>query len=206
MTHSLHRVGPEDTFLEDYVFIARPAMGYNHVGCTPKIQRILEIVFEHGPTNLGSLTTQENMAMGFDPKTLMAKTEDNSPVMCCFHEREKLVNVLKKLKEEDLGISVVVTGLRDEVEDICKEVGLTPHSVGISLGVFGKVDLLPEEKVLCHTTMCGHGMIAVGLVKQIQKAVTEGRMTPKEASHILAKPCYCGIFNPKRAEKLLESE
>jgi len=206
MTHSLHRIGPEDTFQEDYVFISRPAMNFNHVGCTPKIQRTLEIIFEEGPTNMGFLSSQENMMIGFDQKALIAKTEDNSPVMACFHEREKIVNVLKKLKEEEVGISVVVTGLIDKVEDICREVGLTPHSVDISLGVHGNTDLLPEEDILCYTTMCGHGMVAAGLVKQMKKAVAEGRMSPEKASRIMAKPCYCGIFNQKRAEKLLEKE
>lgn len=206
MTHSLHRVGPEDSFQDDYVFISRPGMNINHVGCTPKIQRTLEIIFEEGPTNLGSLTTQENMTMGLNPKAMIAKTEDNSPVMCCFHEREKLVNVLTKLKEEEVGISVVVTGLIDKVEDICQEVGLTPHSVDISLGVHGNLDLLPEENVLCFTTMCGHGLLAAGLVKQMQKAVQSGRISAEKASRILAKPCYCGIFNQKRAEKLLEDQ
>lgn len=206
MTHSLHRVGPEETFQEDYVFISRPAMGINHVGCTPKIQRTLEIVFEEGPTNLGSLTTQENLTMGIDPKAMIAKTEDNSPVMCCFHERDKLVNVLTKLKEEEVGISVVVAGLIDKVEDVCQEVGLTPHSVDISLGVHGNLNLLPDEDILCFTTMCGHGLLAAGLVKQMKESVKAGRISPEKASRILAKPCYCGIFNQKRAEKLLEDQ
>lgn len=203
MTHSLYRFGPEDTFEDDYVFISRPAMGINHQGCTPKIQRILELVFEEGPTNLGSLTTKENLTLGLDPKVLIAKTEDNSPVMGCFHEREKIVNLLKRLKEEELGMSVVVTGLIDNVREICDEAGLRPHSADISLGIHGKVELLPDEEILCFTTMCGHGMLAAGLVKQVKKAVMEGRMSPEEAARVLAKPCYCGIFNQKRAEKLL---
>jgi len=206
MTHSLHRVGPEESFKEDFVFISRPAMGVNHQGCTPKVQRTLEIIFEEGPTNLGSLTTQENLTLGLDPKELIAKTEDNSPVMCVFHERQKIVNVLKRLKEEELGLSVVVTGLVDDVLDICKEVGLEPHSAAISLGFHGAVDSLPEEDVMCFTTMCGHGMISAGLVRQIKEAVAQGRMTPEKGAEILAKPCYCGIFNQKRAEKLLKQE
>ncbi|SHI25541.1 hypothetical protein [Desulfosporosinus lacus] len=138
MTHSLHRIGSEETFQDDYVLISRPAMGINHVGCSPKIRRTLEMIFEEGPTNLGSLTTQENMTMGLDPQKMIAKTEDNSPVMCCFHEREKVVNVLTRLKEEEVGLSVVVTGLIDNVLGICQEVGLKPHSVNISLGIHGK--------------------------------------------------------------------
>ncbi len=138
MTHSLHRIGSEKTFQDDYVLISRPAMGINHVGCSPKIRRTLEIIFEEGPTNLGSLTTQENMTMGLDPQKMIAKTEDNSPVMCCFHERQKVVNVLSRLKEEEIGLSVVVSGLIDNVLDICQEVGLKPHSANISLGIHGK--------------------------------------------------------------------
>ncbi|MEL1135587.1 hypothetical protein AAC978_10420 [Desulfitobacterium sp. THU1] len=203
MTHSLHRVGPEASFTEDFVFISRPAMGINHVGCTPKVQRTLELVFEEGPTNLGSLTTQENLTLGIDPQALIAKTEDNSPVMCVFHEREKVIHVLERLKEEEVGLSVVVTGLVDQVQEICEVVGLKPHSAGISLGIHGATDLLPEEDVMCLSTMCGHGMIAAGLVRQVKKAVADGRMTPREASTVLARPCYCGIFNQKRAEKLL---
>jgi len=49
-------------------------------------------------------------------------------------------------------------------------------------------------------------MISAGLVKQIRKAVVEGRMEPEKAAKILAKPCYCGIFNITRAENLLEAE
>lgn len=96
--------------------------------------------------------------------------------MGCFDDRKKVVNVLKKLKEEDLGMSVVVTGLRDKVEEICAEAGLTPHSADLALGIFGDTDKLPDEDTMCYTTMCGHAMISAGLVKQIRKAVTEGRM------------------------------
>lgn len=137
MTHSLHRIGAEDSFQDDYVLISRPAMRINHVGCTPKIKRTLEIIFEEGPTNFGSLTTQENLFMGLDPQKLIAKTEDNSPVMCCFHERHKVVNVLKRLKEEELGLSVIVSGPIDNIRGICEEVGLKPHSANISLGIHG---------------------------------------------------------------------
>lgn len=59
---------------------------------------------------------------------------------------------------------------------------------------------------MCYTTMCGHAMISAGLVKQIRKAVTEGRMEPQTAAKILAKPCYCGIFNLTRAEDMLQAE
>ena len=205
MSHSLHREGPESTFAKsDYVFISRPAMGFNDKGASPKIKRTFEIVFEEGPTNFGSLTSQENMSMGVDPQKLIDKVEDNSPVMCCYHEREKMLNVVKRLKEEEVGLSVIVTGLVDDIVDMCEEVGLEPHSVDISLGIFGKTELLPDTDIRCFTTMCGHGMIAASLVKQMKKAYAEGKVSAEEATEVISAPCMCGIFNTKRSEQLLK--
>ena len=206
MSHTLHRFGPEETFQNDFPFISRPAMKINHVGAAPKMRRVIEIALDHEPVNWGSLTTKQNLTIGFDREDLLNKTEDNSPAMGCFDDREKVVAVLKQLKEEDLGMSVVVTGLRDKVEDICREAGLTPHSADLSLGIFGATELLPEDETLCFTTMCGHAMLSAGLVRQIRKAVKDGRMTPEEGAKVLAKPCYCGVFNQTRAAMLLEQE
>lgn len=206
MSHTLHRFGPEETFQNDFPFISRPAMKINHVGAAPKMRRVIEIALDHEPVNWGSLTTKQNLTIGFDREDLLNKTEDNSPAMGCFDDREKVVAVLKQLKEEDLGMSVVITGLRDKVEDICREAGLTPHSADLSLGIFGATELLPEDETLCFTTMCGHAMLSAGLVRQIRKAVKDGRMTPEEGAKVLAKPCYCGVFNQTRAAMLLEQE
>jgi len=181
-------------------------MKFNDEGAAPKMRRVMEICLDHEPVNWGSLTTKQNMTLGFEREELLSKTEDNSPAMGCFDSREKIIEVLKQLKEEDIGMSVVVTGLRDTIEEICKEAGVTPHSADLALGIFGATDKLPDEETLCYTTMCGHAMISAGLVKQIRKAVKEGRMSPEEGAHILAKPCYCGIFNPTRAKALLEEE
>ena len=206
MSHTLHRFGPEETFQNDFPFISRPAMKINSDGAAPKMRRVMEIALDHGPVNWGSLTTKQNLTMGFDREELLNKTEDNSPAMGCFDDRDKVVAVLKQLKEEDLGMSVVITGLRDKVEEMCHEAGLTPHSADLAVGIFGATELLPEDETLCFTTMCGHAMLSAGLVRQIRKAVKDGRMTPEEGAKILAKPCYCGIFNQTRAAMLLEHE
>jgi len=39
------------------------------------------------------------------------------------------------------------------------------------------------------------------MVRQIKK----GKKSLEEAGLELAKPCQCGVFNPKRAEALLEN-
>ena len=206
MSHTLHRFGPPETFLKDFPFISRPAMKFNDQGAAPKMRRVMEICLDHEPVNWGSLTTKQNLMLGFDREDLLSKTEDNSPAMGCFDDRQKVVEVLKQLKEEDLGMSVVITGLRDTVEDICREAGVVPHSADLALGIFGATEKLFDDETLCFTTMCGHAMISAGLVKQIRRSVKEGRLSPDEGARLLARPCYCGIFNITRARELLEEE
>jgi hypothetical protein len=77
--------------------------------------------------------------------------------------------------------------------------------VDISLGFFGKTELLPDEDTMCISSMCGHAMVSAGLVAQIRKSVEDGSLTPEEGAKRLAKPCYCGVFNIQRAEDLLSS-
>ena len=121
--------------------------------------------------------------------------------MGCFDDEEKVEKVLTQLKKEDLGMSVVVTGLRDKVEKICKDVGLTPHSADLSLGIFGKTEKLPDEATLSFTTMCGHAMISAGLVVQIRKAVARGAHDAREGPSGLAKPCYLRRFSTSLAQR-----
>ena len=205
MSHTLHRVGSDESLENDYCVISRPAMGINHEGAASKLKKILNIILDAGVTNSGSSTSGENLfTKGFDRQKMVDRIEDNSPLNACFSNRENLVEALKQIKEEDLGMSVIVTGLRDEVEEICKEVGLKPHSVNLSLGVFGKTEALPEEEIQCITSMCGHAMVSAGLVAQIRKSVKEGILSPEEGAKRLARPCYCGIFNAQRAEELLK--
>jgi len=89
------------------------------------------------------------------------------------------------------------------VKKICKEVGLSPHTVNHSLGIHGKTERLPNENILEIITMCGHMMVSPNLVKEMIKEINEGKITHEEAAKELSKLCECGIFNPYRTEKLL---
>jgi hypothetical protein len=90
-------------------------------------------------------------------------------------------------------------------DELWRRVGLGHmHTVEFSGGIYGKVSLLPEKPVLEVTTMCGHGMVASNLVREMADQVKKGKKSLKEAGIELAKPCQCGVFNPKRAEKLLK--
>ena len=110
-----------------------------------------------------------------------------------------------EFKEIDLGLSVVVSGLHDEVEKCCRNAGLKRHTVNQSLGRWGRIDRLPSEEVLEINTMCGHGMVAVGLIEEIAGRVRAGELTAEEGAEELFKPCMCGIFNPVRAAGLLKA-
>ena len=86
-----------------------------------------------------------------------------------------------------------------------REVDLTMHTVHLSLGTFGKKELLPsDEKVLEITTMCGHHCTSPQSVEHYADQIKSGKLTLEKAVEKLAKPCVCGIFNKSRATKLLE--
>ena len=63
---------------------------------------------------------------------------------------------------------------------------------------------MTRKEILEITTMCGHGMTTPNLVKKCIEEVISGKMGPREAARLLARPCICGIFNPSRAEALLQ--
>jgi len=123
------------------------------------------------------------------------------------NNKEELTSYLKKLKErkKKTGVSIVVSGLFDEVNDCLEKLGLPPHTVLFSLGYFGKTELLPKEEVLEITTMCGHHMISSNLVEKFARDIKDGKITTEEAVRVMAKQCVCGAFNKARACKLIEA-
>jgi len=201
MTHSLHRRGSPESLANDYVVLVTPAIGYNDEGAADKLREALEVVLAAGPVNIGSYATGTVFA-GATPEEIRRGLWEQPRVRCVFSSREQVVQVLKGLKERDLGLSVTVSGLMDEVLDMAREVGLQPHSVNLSLGIWGKTDALPPEDVLEFVTMCGHGLISRQLVERAIDLVKRGRRTPEQAARMIAPPCVCGIFNPVRAAEL----
>lgn len=202
MTHSLHRKGRRASLERDYVFLATPAIGVNHVGCRPRLERILEIVYEVKPTNIGSYDTG-TVLTGVTYDDIRAEMDDASRIRCVFSDLEDVRTVLRRLKEEDLGISIVISGLIDDVLRVAAEEGLCPHTVNLSLGIHGASEGLPGETVLHFMTMCGHGMISAGIVDRLIEDVKGGRRSAREAAEVMARPCVCGIFNQERAREML---
>jgi len=110
---------------------------------------------------------------------------------------------LRELKDRDIGVSIVVSGVHEDVEKLSLEVGLSPHTVEHSLGTHGKTERLPGENILEITTMCGHALVSPNLVVEMAEQIQRGKLTYHEAAVELSRICDCGIFNPGRAEKIL---
>ncbi len=203
MTHSLHRRGTNENLANDYVVFAMAATGINDVGAGEKLREFLSIALRHGPVNLGDMKTGNMYCV--DVEEILGRIQDSSVVHAVFGQAEAVAKVLAEVKEVDLGISVIVSGLFSRVEECCHRAGLKSHTVEHSLGVWGDTSRLPKGEVLELSTMCGHGMVSFNLVKEAIEDVKLGRGSVREAALKLAKPCVCGIFNPQRAEELLKT-
>ena len=136
---------------------------------------------------------------------MMERLRRVSPVVTAvFDKKESVKQVLTTLKQEDLGLSIVVSGLLSEIRVISEEIGLKPHTVHLSLGVFGKKELLPSEEIQEVTTMCGHHCVSPQSVEYYAEQIKKNKISIEEASQKLADPCVCGIVNPARIRSILE--
>ena len=201
MTHMLHRKGTKASLEDDYPVLTIRARGYNDSGLK-RMQMVLEMASRHGIVNFGDIAQGSKFIV--DLQAVLTSDTQNIPIIhMVFANRDDLARFMEELRAADLGISVVVSGLFDEIFRCCRQAGLTPHTVSYSLGTFGSTGELPLPEVLEVTTMCGHSIVSAGLVKKLAGEVRTGRVTPEKAAERLAKVCVCGIFNPTRAARLL---
>jgi hypothetical protein len=180
------------------------AKGINDKGAAPKIREFLRICLKYHPINLALFKEGTILQEGFDIHKAISTIEDGSLVTAVFEDLDTLKQVIEDLIRADLGISINISGLLDEVQACCRKAGIERHSVEHSLGVWGARDRLPEKNVLELNTMCGHGMVSFNLIRKMIDYVKLRRLTTKEAARVMAKCCACGAFNPARAEMLLE--
>ncbi len=199
MTHTLHRRGSAESLSKDFVVLIIPAMGINNNGHEEKLKQFFSIVRRHNPVNIGHVDMG-----GLHPDRWDEVAANPSKLAhAVFDNKEAVAGVLRDLKEADLGLSVVVSGIFDLVDDCFKQAGLEHHTANFSLETWGRTDKLPSPEILEITTMCGHAMIASELVKAMVQEIKAGRKTPLEAARVLAPQCACGIFNPVRAADLM---
>jgi hypothetical protein len=218
MTNTLHRFGDAASFSDDYIVFAIPSKSNKDPNALPKLHRFLEIAMEYKPVNLGdarhggALRSSKHLGplahwkrdmkpdfqaviKGLTVPTTCAAVFDNP------HAAEQFV---KRIKEEDLGMSVNVSTSIEGAERCCNYACIDRHSVGYSLGFEGKTEKIPNSQVASLSTMCGHGMISHSLAKKMIDFVKENRRTPEQAATYLSRFCSCGIFNPSRAKRILE--
>jgi hypothetical protein len=185
------------------VLLVTAAADVNHWGSKEKLRQILEIVYDVGPANIGSYDTGTVLA-GIKIEEIKAALAEVPRVRCCFSSREKIKEAVRRIKELDLGMSVTVEGPTEDIHEMSEELGIKPHSVNLSLDIWGKKENLPAEEVMEFVTMCGHGLISRYLVEKLIAEVKAGKKTPREAAVLVGQPCVCGIYNPDRATTLFE--
>jgi hypothetical protein len=201
MSHTLHRCGTHDDLKNDFVVFCMSAKTVNAKGSGPKMKKFFEILGKHPAVNFGDVKTGSRF--NSDWQTIHDGYKDQSVAHYVFSDPEAVGRILKELKEADLGVSVIVSGIFEKVDELCRQAGLKMHTVEYSGGVMGRTERLPEGPVLAITTMCGHGLVSANLVRKMAALVKKGKKSAPEAAAELAKPCMCGVFNAQRAERLL---
>lgn len=224
MTHTNHRRGSRESLARDFVILSmvEPTSRAQRTYRAPleeRVKRFLEICERHGPVALAARAggrrlrylkgwTQEmnsgvHQAASLE-EVIGCEEIEGGVGHAVYTEREAVIKVLKELKEADLGLSIVVSGVFEEVFEACKRADLKPHTVNMSLGTWGRVEMLPDEPVLELCTMCGHAMISRRLAEMMIERVGSGTLTPEAAAVELGKQCTCNIFNTVRAAEIIK--
>jgi hypothetical protein len=201
VTHTLHRRGDKESLCQDYIVFTMSAKNFNEEGSAERMTKFLGILLKHRPVNYGDMVTGNCYVKSREE--IVQNIQNTSIVHGVFTDEAEVVEILKELKEADLGISVVVSGIHDATETGCRKSGLAKHTVENSLGIFGQYKRLPADEILQLTTMCGHGMVPANLVERVLTEIKRGKKSLREGAAELTRPCHCGIYNPVRAERLL---
>ena len=202
MTHSLHRSGKIESQKRDFNWFMYQTKGVNDKDIRPKALEFIAAAEAVDSENWGDVRT--GPITRFSSEEIREKITDKSRIRGVFTKKAQVVEFLKRIKEKDLGQSVVITGVLSEVLPACKEAKVQPHSINYSLGVWGKKEYLPDDITLSITTMCGHHMIPPKFVKHIMEQVEKKRLTPEEGAVRLSDFCYCGIFNQVRCAEIIK--
>lgn len=222
MTNTLHRFGSAESFRDDIIVHAIPAKGKSSAqgNALPALKRFLEIAAEYNPINLGDAlhggalraTRSKWLFTHFlkrdnrkDYRQVIDGLTAPTTVAAVFDKLENAQAFVKRLSEEDFGISVNISSSITNAQECCKYADLKRHSIGYSLGFEGMGDNIPNSQAVMLSTMCGHGMVAQSLAKKMIDYVKENRRTPEAAAASMARFCACGIFNTTRAVRILEN-
>ena len=223
MTHSNHRRGTPETLNADFVVLAMidpviKAQIQYRTAHQNRIEQLLTIWGQHHPVGLYIRNPDGRFRYmkGFRPEQDKGLHQTCSLDTVCrcrsmkgvghavFSTKEDLVRILKALSHSDLGISITISGVFEEIFDICQKAGIKPHTINMSLGTWGKTEQLPDPDILELGTMCGHALVSPNLIKSMIDKVARKKMSVQTASSELSRQCTCNIFNTQRAEILIK--
>ncbi len=221
MTNTLHRFGKPEDLKDDYIVFTLPSPGINDLGSVDKARNFLRTALKHHPVNLagwspkGPMFRPEKNLNPFrlylrgrkeavPPEQIIEEMEPPGRALVVFNEKQALEGFLKEIKEMDLGLSVNVSSLVEDIREMSPRTGVKPHSINYALGFRGNLYRLPDRYVLALTTMCGHGLISSNFAKKMIDRVKERRLAPEKAARYMAKFCVCGAFNTSRAVRILQ--
>lgn len=205
MTHTLHRLGSVADLKEDYVVMLMSSKNVNRDGSGPKFRGFMEMALDHGALKIGDAGLGNEYIQGGVDKVLENLCDRSVVTHAVFTNADTVARFLQAVREANFGLSVIVSGLFDEVRGMCERAGLEMHTVDQSLGRWGRTDKLPPQEILEINTMCGHGMVTVNLIEDVVGDMKKGNCTPEEGAERLFRPCSCGVFNPHRAARLLRA-
>lgn len=203
MSHTLHRVGTVEQLTKDWCVLCMPSKGINDLGSHAPLKRFFELCVECDCVTLGDARSGNEFYQG-SRENVINNVEDKAVITATFRSEEDVTRLLGRLKEEDLGLSVVVSGLVDRVAVCAHKVGLEPHTILSSLGRYGAVEKLPPYEICEIGTMCGHSMVSVTRIQNMIEKVKAGRLTSEKAAKELFKACMCGIFNVEKCARLID--
>ncbi len=221
MTNTLHRFQKPDDPKDDYIVFTLTTRGVNDIGATERGREFLRAALKYNPVNInahsgnGPMFRPEKKLTPFklyvrgrketvSPEQMIK--EMNPPggrVLVVFDNKQALEGFLREIKEMDLGLSVNVSSLVDDVREMIPRTGVVPHSINYALGFRGSRYRLPDRSVLELTTLCGHGLISNNFARKMINMVKEKRVTPIKAAGYMSKFCVCGAFNTTRAVRIL---
>ena len=133
MTHTLHRTGDVGSLKEDFPMLTHVARGYNDIGAGERLKQMAKIARKYTDLNFGDCKVANKFMM--TPEEIMEKHTVGWQVV--FKDKESLIACMKELNEKKVGISVVVSGLFDEVFECCQKAGIHPPLIEFALGIHG---------------------------------------------------------------------
>src|SRR6201995_1986509 len=146
MTNSLHRYGTAESFVDDYIVFSLPAKSKaagQHGDALAAQNRFMQIAAEYRPCSLGDALhggtlrpTKSKSIFGHwgkrnrpNFKKVLEGMSKAGTMAAVFDKRENAEAFVKRIKEEDLGLSVNISSSIDNANNVCIDEGIRLHGI-----------------------------------------------------------------------------